>query len=191
MSPRAHRCPATVLLLLLPACLKPYEARHDGQWDARDQIWVAEASQVRLRAAQSRLFDVTDRQQILAAVIATMQDLGFMIEELDEQLGIVYGQRFDPLEAEAMYDPTYHLYDQRALLLFTRTYQGWGPFDHRSNLVRLTVTVRRRNQQQSVVRASAQFYLRAVEDPEAYQRFFQAVEQKLAHQAKLLDAAGG
>jgi hypothetical protein len=41
----------------------------------------------------------------------------------------------------------------------------------------LTVTVRKRNETQLVVRASAQFYLRAVEDPAPYQQFFRTLEQ--------------
>lgn len=72
-------------------------------------------------------------------------------------------------------------------MLFTRHYLGWGPFHHRSDLVRLTVTVRKRNDTQVVVRASAQFYLRAVEEPELYQQFFRALEQSLFLQGQLVD----
>lgn len=169
---------------VLAGCLQPYEARHESQWNARDQIWLAEPSQVKLRAAQSRVFEDADRLQILTAVVATMQDLGFMIEEVDERLGLVYGRRFDPLESSWIDDPSYHLYDERRMLVFTRAMLGWGPFEHRSNLVRLTVTVRKRNDAQMVVRASGQFCLRAVEDPAAYQRFFAAVAQKLSRAAQ-------
>ena len=38
-----------------------YGSRHAIQWDSRRQIWQAEASQVKVRAAQSRVFDMTDR----------------------------------------------------------------------------------------------------------------------------------
>ena len=140
---------------LLASCLTPFESRHEGQWNSRDQIWLSEESQVALRAAQSRVFDTTDRLRILAAVVATLQDLGFMIEVLDEELGVVSAKRFDPLEGESITDPSYHTYDDDTPLLFTRTYQTWGPFRHRTDLVRATVTVRRRNASQSVVRASA------------------------------------
>lgn len=187
---RTHRRHGTwplALAGLLTACLSPYESRHEGQWDASDQIWMSEASQVKLRAAQSRVFDTTDKVRILTAVVATMQDLGFMVEVLDEELGIVSGTRFVATEDMWGHDPTYHLYDDQSLLLFTRTYMTWGPFVHRSDLVRLTVTVRKRNEQQAVVRASAQFYLRAVEDPERYQRFFRALEQAMFLQGQLLE----
>ncbi|HEX6813508.1 MAG TPA: hypothetical protein VF384_17950 [Planctomycetota bacterium] len=176
---------------LLAGCLSPFESRHESQSNARDQIWMSEESQVKLRAAQSRLFDSTDRVRILSAVVATMQDLGFMVEVLDEELGIVSGTRFVASEGEPWLDPSYHLYDDKSLLLFTRSYRTWGPFYHRSDLVRLTVTVRKRNDAQSVVRASAQFYLRAVEDPEHYQRFFRALEQALFLQAQLVEEPTG
>jgi hypothetical protein len=120
-----------------------------------------------------------------------MQDLGFMVEVLDEKLGIVSGKRFDPIEEPLwIYDPTYHLYDDQTLLIFTKTYRSWGPFYHRDNLVRLTVTVRARNEEQSVVRASAQYYMRAVEDPEPYQRFFRALEQSMFLSAELVEETG-
>ncbi len=180
-------------MLGLASCLSPFESRHEGQWNARDQIWLADESQVRLRAAQSRVFDTADRTRILAAVVATMQDLDFMVEVLDERLGIVSGARFVPTEGEAFLDPSYHLYDDQSLLLFTKTYMTWGPFHHRADLVRLSVTVRQRNAAQMVVRASAQFYLRAIEEAEPYQRFFRALEQTLFLEAHLFEepAPGG
>ena len=173
------------LCLLLQGCPTPYELRHEDQWDSRTQIWMAEASQVKLRAAQSRVFDTTDHRRILEAIVSTMQDLNFMVEALDEELGVVSGNLFVPLERPSTgFNPIYHLYDDRSLLIFTRTYRTWGPFWHRSDLVRLTVTIRKRNEQQSVVRASAQFYLRAVEDPEPYQKFFRTLEQALLLQGQ-------
>lgn len=175
------------LSLLLQGCPTPYEWRHQDQWDAREQIWLSEESQVKLRAAQSRVFDSTDRRRTLEAIVDSMQDLGFMVEVLDEDLGIVSGKRFEPLErSNTGTDPYYHLYDDQSLLIFTKSYQTWGPFRHRSDLVRLTVTVRKRNESQLVVRASAQYYLRAVEAPEPYQKFFRALEQALFLQGQMV-----
>jgi hypothetical protein len=165
---------------MLAGCPTPYELRHEGQWDSRDQVWLSEQSQVKLRAAQSRVFETLDRRRTIEAVIDTMQDLGFMVEVLDENIGIVSGKRFEPLERSSYFnDPFYHLYSDESLLVFTRAYRSWGPFWHRSDLVRLTVTVRKRNEAQLVVRASAQYYLKAVEDPLPYQRFFRTLEQAL------------
>jgi hypothetical protein len=172
--------------LLLQGCLTPYESRHENQWDAREQIGMSEVSQVKLRAAQSRVFDMTDRQTILKTIVSTMQDLNFQLDVLDEELGIVSGKFFAPLERpEFGYDPLYHLYNAQTLLIFSKTYLSWGPFWHRDDLVRLTVTVRPRNEKQLVVRASAQFYLRAVEDPQPYQKFFRSLEQALFLETKL------
>lgn len=170
--------------LLLQGCPSPYELRHENQWDARDQIWLSDASQVRVRAAQSRVFDTTDRRRVLEAVVATLQDIAFKIEVLDEELGIVSGKRYVPLEGGQFPDPSYVQYQPDTLLVLARHYRSWGPFWNRDDLVRLTVTVRPRGEAQLVVRASAQFYLRAVEAPEPYQPFFRALEQTLFLQAQ-------
>lgn len=185
---RFARAATLALPLLAAACLSPYESRHESQWDARDQIWASDASQVRLRAAQSRVFETADRTRLLTAIVETLQDLGFRIEVLDEELGIVSGKRFDDLEETGEPgDPTYHLYDSKSMLFLSRSYRSWGPFHHRDNLVRVTVTVRKRNELQQVVRASAQFYMHAVEDPEPYQRFFSALERSMMLEAHLVE----
>jgi hypothetical protein len=176
------------MCLLLQGCPTPYEWRHQDQWDSREQIWLSEESQVKLRAAQSRVFETADRRRTLEAIVDAMQDLGFMVEVLDEELGIVSGKRFEPLERPSIgTDPYYHLYDDQSLLIFTKSYQTWGPFWHRNDLVRLTTTVRKRNETQLVVRASAQYYLRSVEDPAPYQKFFRTLEQTLFLQGQLVD----
>lgn len=161
---------------LFTAC-SPYEMRHDNQSDARTQIWLSEESQVKVRAAQTRVFDTKDRRKLLQAIVLTLQDLNCKIEVLDEELGIVSAKKYVDLEQPTFTDPSYYLYRPDTLLFLTRNYRAWGPFYHRSDLVRLTVTVRKRNEAQLVVRASAQFYLRAVEDPIPYQQFFRALEQ--------------
>lgn len=165
--------------LLLQGCPGPYELRHENQWDARAQIWLSEESQVKLRSAQSRVFDTTDRRRLMEAIIDTMQDLDFKVEVLDEELGIISGKKFVENETGYGTDPSYLLYRPDTLLFLTRNYRSWGPFRHRSNLVRFTATVRARGESQLVVRTSAQFYLRAVEDPAPYQKFFRTLEQSL------------
>jgi hypothetical protein len=66
-------------LMALTAGCSPYEWRHENQWESRDQIWLAEASQVKVRAAQSRVFDTADRLKTIQGVVATCQDLGFAV----------------------------------------------------------------------------------------------------------------
>jgi hypothetical protein len=142
---------------------------------------------VKIRAAQSRAFDTVDERRILEAVVAAMQDLDFKVDVLDEELGIVSGKKFIENEQVPGTDPTYFLYQPDTLLFLTRNYHSWGPFLYRNNLVRITVTVRRRNEAQLVVRASAQYYLRAVVDPEPYQKFFRSLEQALFLQGQAVE----
>lgn len=70
---------AVVLLGFLSAC----------QTDSRQQVLLTDRSQVELRAIQTRAFDTTDKNQTIRTVIATLQDLGFVIDKADEQLGAV------------------------------------------------------------------------------------------------------
>jgi len=177
--------PAGIIIaitLALAGC-SPYEWRHQNQWESRDQVWLSESSQVKVRAAQSRVFETTDRTRMLQAIVSTFQDVGFAVEVLDEELGIVSGKKFEDYEAPQFGDPSYYAYRDDGLLILARQFRSWGPFYHRSDLVRLTVTVRPRGETQLVVRASAQYYLRAIEDPEPYQKYFRTLEQALFLQA--------
>lgn len=54
-----------------------------------EQVLASPESQVKLRSIQSRYFDTTDKIKTLRAVIATLQDLGFVIDKADDQLGTV------------------------------------------------------------------------------------------------------
>lgn len=176
-----HRL-SPLLLLMSTAALSAgcaYQYAHEIQWSSASQIWQAEASQVKVRSAQSRVFDTADRRRVLEATVATLQDLGFQISVLDEELGIVSGRKFMGTERPASVDATYLLYDPESLIVFNESWRSWGPFWHRSDLVRLTATVRPRNEKQLIVRASAQFLLRPIEDPEPYQHFFRTLEQAL------------
>ena len=44
---------------------------------------------------QSRAFDTIDKKKTLRTVIATMQDLGFVIDKADETLGTISGTKLD------------------------------------------------------------------------------------------------
>jgi len=50
-------------------------------------------SQVKLRSMQSRVFDIADQNQLLRTIIATFQDLGFVIDDAEETLGTVSGTK--------------------------------------------------------------------------------------------------
>lgn len=51
-------------------------------------------SQVQLRNMQSRAFDTTNSSMVLRAVISTMQDLGFIIDKADADLGTITGTNY-------------------------------------------------------------------------------------------------
>ena len=113
-------------------------------------ILTTPASQLKLRSIQSRAYDTTDRHKVLRGVIATLQDLEFMIEAADAALGTVTARKF----------------------MLTR-----GSPTGRDLTV--TVTVRSRGETQMLVRLNAEFNRKAVEDPEVYQRFFLALGRSL------------
>ena len=70
-------------VLTLQACASP-----------KEQLLGAE-EQVKLRSMQSRAFDTIDKKKTLRTVIATMQDLGFVIDKADETLGTISGTKLD------------------------------------------------------------------------------------------------
>lgn len=110
---------------------------------SRREVLASDESQVKLRSIQTRAFDATDSNRMHRTVIATLQDLGFVIDSADETLGTVTATKLD----------------------------GYA--------LRMTVTVRPRGTTQLMVRANAQYNLRAVEDPEPYQRFFESLSKAL------------
>lgn len=52
-------------------------------------------NQVQLRQVQSRAFDTTDKAKTLRTVIAVLQDLGFVIDKADLELGTVTATKLD------------------------------------------------------------------------------------------------
>jgi hypothetical protein len=72
-------------LIVLAAC----------QTDSRQQVLATSSSQLQLRQIQSRAFDTTDRDRTLRAVIATLQDLGFVVDKADATLGTVSATKLD------------------------------------------------------------------------------------------------
>jgi hypothetical protein len=127
-----------VMLLMVCACAPPTR-----------QVLETQESEVRLRSIQSRIFETTDTNKTLRAVIAALQDLGFVVDKANTSLGVVSATKLS----------------------------GY--------VLRITVSVRPRGESQVLVRANAQYNIQAVEDPEPYQRFFDALAQSMflaAHQ---------
>jgi len=55
----------------------------------QQRLLDSDASQVKLRSIQTRAFDTTDKEKTLRTVMATLQDLGFVIDKADSTLGTV------------------------------------------------------------------------------------------------------
>jgi len=113
------------------------------------QVLATKGSQVKLRSIQTRAFDTTERDKMLRTVIATLQDLGFIVDKADNVLGAVSATKLDRYT------------------------------------LRMTVSIRPRGESQLLVRANAQYNITAVEDPEPYQQFFDALSKAIfltAHQ---------
>lgn len=62
---------------------------------SKSQVMASDESQVQLRSIQSRAFDTTDRNKMLRTVMATLQDLGFVVDNADELLGTVSATKLD------------------------------------------------------------------------------------------------
>jgi hypothetical protein len=71
--------------LLIQGCAAPAPSQ--------DLLALTEA-QMKIRSIQTRTFDVKDRQLAMRGVIASLQDLGFIIERANEPLGLVTAARF-------------------------------------------------------------------------------------------------
>jgi hypothetical protein len=76
---------AVAVLVLIQGCAAPQPSP--------DLLTPTEA-QMKIRSAQTRSFDLKDRQLAMRGVIAALQDLGFIIERANESLGLVTAARF-------------------------------------------------------------------------------------------------
>ena len=107
--------------------------------------------QLKLRSIQTRAFDTTDSVKTLRVILATLQDLVFVIDKADKELGSISATKLD----------------------------GFA--------LKMTVSVRPKGETQLLVRANAQYQLKAVEDPQPYQNFFTALSKAMfleAHQVE-------
>ena len=85
MRPSLIRALALLPLLALAAC----------QTDSRRQVLASTESQLALRQIQTRAFDTTDRERMLRTIIATLQDLSFVVDKADATLGSVSSTKLD------------------------------------------------------------------------------------------------
>jgi hypothetical protein len=59
------------------------------QTDSRQQILATDRSQVALRSIQSRVYNTSDQKLTIRTIIATLQDLGFTVDKVDHEIGVV------------------------------------------------------------------------------------------------------
>ena len=69
--------------VMLAACATTNQAALDSS-----------SSQVATRNYQTRSFDTTDKSNVMNNIVATMQDLGFVIEKADKDIGTISGFSF-------------------------------------------------------------------------------------------------
>ena len=62
--------------------------------DSKQALFETDSSAVELRGYQTRSFETTDKKKTLKTVIATMQDLGFVINKADSEVGVVSGSKY-------------------------------------------------------------------------------------------------
>lgn len=61
----------------------------------QERLLDTKTSQVQIREVQTRVFDTTDKENLLRTSIATLQDLGFVIDKADYTLGTVTGTKLN------------------------------------------------------------------------------------------------
>ena len=118
----------SLLLILQAGCASSLNAITDS------------GEQLQLRNMQTREYATLDKQDVLRSILATLQDLGFVIDEADSRTAMVSATKFDSQE------------------------------------IRMTVTVRERSGGRLAVRANASVDQTLVDEPGAYQDFFNVLD---------------
>ena len=71
-------------------------ALHVGCAPTTERVLDADdETQLQKRSYESRIFDTSDKEKVLRAVIWTLQDLGFVIDRADLTLGTVSGTKYE------------------------------------------------------------------------------------------------
>jgi len=61
----------------------------------QQRLFDSDTSQLQLRSIQTRAFDTKDKVKTLRTIIATLQDLGFVMDKADSTLGIVSATKLE------------------------------------------------------------------------------------------------
>ena len=106
-------------------------------------------SQLEIRQLQTREYDTLNKEMTLRSVVATLQDLGFIIDTADASIGTVTATR---------------VYQEKSY----ETYE-----------MRMTITVRERKNGRIAVRANARLHEEVIKNPRTYQDFFAALDKSM------------
>jgi hypothetical protein len=66
-----------------------------GCASSQEQLLATDKSQLELRSIQTRAFDTAEREKTLRTIMATLQDLGFVLDHADYTLGSVTGTKLN------------------------------------------------------------------------------------------------
>ncbi len=77
------------LAFLLSACV-------GGAQKPPKELLALTDSQMKMRSFQTRAFDIKDQNKVMRVVVASLQDLGFIIERANGPMGLVTAGKFGP-----------------------------------------------------------------------------------------------
>jgi hypothetical protein len=110
---------------------------------SRNVAITASDSQVHVRQMQTRVYDSLDKHDTLRSVLATLQDLGFVIDTADYEMATITATKLEEYQ------------------------------------LRVTVTVKDRNDSQLAVRANARIDDQIIDNPGTYQDFFTVLDKAI------------
>lgn len=117
-----------------------------------EHILDVSENQLKLRSIQTRAFDTNNKEKMMRSIMATLQDLDFVITKADYDLGIVTATKFA-----------------------------------NNQVLKMTVIVREKDKNQLLVRANAQYGIKAINSSEPYQDFFNALSKSVFLTAQQID----
>ena len=77
------------LVFVLQACA-------GGPQKAPKELLALDEAQMKIRSFQTRAFDVKDQNKVMRGVVASLQDLGFIVERANGPMGLVTAGKFGP-----------------------------------------------------------------------------------------------
>ena len=83
------------LFVLFVLCLSFFLQACAGKQPPKELLALTDA-QMKIRSFQTRAFDVKDQNKVLRSVVASLQDLGFIVERANGPMGLVTAGKFGP-----------------------------------------------------------------------------------------------